>query len=76
MKYLLLDTRKRPIGTLVSDKSFAVGDTFQSEGSGQGAGAYAGLYTVVGLNWFTQRSHAQSLTVMPVHPPAKAVVEV
>lgn len=57
MKYLLIDTRKRPIGTLVSDKAFSVGDTFQ--------GQDAGIYTVVGLNWFQQRPHAQSLTVIP-----------
>jgi hypothetical protein len=56
MKYLLIDTHKRPIGTLVSDKTFSVGDTFQ--------GQNAGIYTVVGLNWFQQRPHAQSLTVI------------
>ncbi|NJO79118.1 MAG: hypothetical protein HC827_11760 [Cyanobacteria bacterium RM1_2_2] len=56
MKYLLIDTHKRPIGTLVSDKAYAVGDTFQ--------GQDAGTYTVVGLNWFQQRPHSQSLTVI------------
>lgn len=68
MQYLLLDTHKRPIGTLVSDKSFAVGDTFQGQDTGS--------YTVVGLNWFTQRSHAQSLTVIPIPPAPKAVAQV
>lgn len=57
MKYLLIDTHKRPIGTLISDKAFSVGDTFQ--------GQDAGMYTVVGLNWFQQRPHSQSLTVIP-----------
>lgn len=67
MKYLLIDTHKRPIGTLISDKSFSVGDTFQSHD--------AGMYTVVGLNWFQERTHApQSLTVIP-RAKAKVVAE-
>ncbi len=57
MQYLLIDTHQRPLGTLISDKSFAVGDTIQSQN--------AETFTVVGLNWFKQRSHAQSLIVIP-----------
>ncbi|WNZ25291.1 hypothetical protein HJG54_22165 [Leptolyngbya sp. NK1-12] len=57
MQYLLIDTHRRPIGTLVSDKTFAVGDTFQNHNSE--------IYTVVGLNWFNQQPHTQSLTVIP-----------
>jgi hypothetical protein len=64
MQYLLIDTRKRPLGTLVSDKSFAVGDIVQNQN--------AETFTVVGLNWFKERSHGQSLTVIP--GAAKAMV--
>lgn len=67
MQYLLVDTHQRPLGTLISDKTFAVGDTFQNHDSAS--------YTVVGLNWFRQRSHAQSLTVIPV-AQAKAMAEI
>jgi hypothetical protein len=58
MQYLLIDTHKRPLGTLISDKSFAVGDVVQNQN--------AETFTVVGLNWFKQRAHGgQSLTVIP-----------
>jgi hypothetical protein len=68
MQYLLIDTHQRPLGTLISDKTFAVGDTFQN---------HAASYTVVGLNWFKQRPNAQSLTVIPVHTQSvKAMAEV
>lgn len=61
MQYLLIDTHKRPIGTLVSDKVFSVGDTFENQFENQNAQ----LYTVIGLNWHPRPS-TQSLTVMPV----------
>ena len=57
MQYLLIDTHQRPLGTMNSDKSFAVGDTLQNRN--------AEVFTVVGLNWFKQRTHAQSLTIIP-----------
>lgn len=63
MQYLLMDPRQRPLGTLNSDKEFAVGDTFESHN--------AQTYTVIGLNWFKQRSQGQSLTVIPVKGLAK-----
>ncbi|NJO41916.1 MAG: hypothetical protein HC769_15995 [Cyanobacteria bacterium CRU_2_1] len=65
MQYLLIDTHQRPLGTIKSDKALAVGDTFQNNN--------AQTYTVVGLNWFKQRSHGQSLTVIPVNPNRLAV---
>jgi hypothetical protein len=65
MKYLLIDTHQRPLGTLISDKTFVVGDTLQNHDFA--------TYTVVGLNWFKQRSNAtQSLTVIPVLMQSKA----
>jgi hypothetical protein len=64
MQYLLIDTHQRPLGTLKSDKTFAVGDTFES-GNAQN-------YTVIGLNWFNQRPQTQSLTVIPTRLIAKA----
>jgi hypothetical protein len=63
MQYLLIDTHQRPLGTLISDKTFVVGDTFQNHDSA--------TYTVVGLNWFKQR---QSLTVIPMPLQTKAAV--
>jgi hypothetical protein len=57
MQYLLIDPHQRLLGTLNSEKAFSVGDTFQNHN--------AQTYTVIGLNWFKQRSHAQSLTVIP-----------
>jgi hypothetical protein len=64
MQYLLIDTHQRPLGTLKSDKAFAVGDTFEN-GNAQS-------YTVIGLNWFNQRPQTQSLTVIPTRLVAKA----
>ncbi|MBF2002634.1 MAG: hypothetical protein IGS50_02985 [Synechococcales cyanobacterium C42_A2020_086] len=63
MQYLLVDTHQRLLGTLNSEKALSVGDTFQNHD--------AQSYTVVGLNWFKQRSHSQSLTVIPVNPNLK-----
>ncbi|WP_416673243.1 hypothetical protein [Egbenema bharatensis] len=63
MQYLLIDTHQRPLGTLKSDKTFAVGDTFESS---------AQSYTVIGLNWFNQRPQTQSLTVIPTRLVARA----
>ena len=57
MQYLLMDTHQRPLGTLNSDKEFAVGDTLQNHN--------AQNYTVIALNWFKQRSQGPSLTVIP-----------
>jgi hypothetical protein len=67
MQYLLIDPHKRLLGTLNSEKAFAVGDTFESHN--------AQFYTVIGLNWFKQRTQekTQSLTVIPTRPVAKAV---
>lgn len=59
MHYLLIDTHQRPLGTLISEKALGVGDTFQNHN--------AESFTVVGLNWFTQRANTQSLTVIPVN---------
>ena len=64
MQYLLIDTHHRPLGTMNSDKSFAVGDTLQNRN--------AEVFTVVGLNWFKQRTHAQSLTIIPGQVQLKA----
>jgi hypothetical protein len=66
MQYLLIDTHRRPLGTLISDKIFVVGDTFQNHNSE--------TFTVVGLNWFNQRPHTHSLTVIPGQP-AKATAK-
>jgi hypothetical protein len=65
MQYLLIDPHKRLLGTFNSEKALAVGDTFQNQN--------AQFYTVIGLNWFKQRSQAQtqSLTVIPAKPIAK-----
>lgn len=68
MQYLLMDTHQRPLGTLISDKTFVVGDTFQNSN--------AETFTVVGLNWFRQRTHANSLTVIPGQVATKAVATV
>lgn len=68
MQYLLIDTRQRPIGTLISDQILAVGDTFRNNN--------AELYTVVGLNWFKQRPNTQSLTVIPGQAPTKTTAKV
>ncbi|PSB15159.1 hypothetical protein C7B76_14330 [filamentous cyanobacterium CCP2] len=62
MQYLLIDTHQRPLGTLKSDKTFAVGDTFENS---------AQSYTVIGLNWFNQHVQSQSLTVIPTRLIAK-----
>lgn len=67
MQYLLIDTHQRPLGTFISDKVMAVGDTVQTQN--------AEFFTVVGLNWFKQRSHAQSLTVIPVNTGSKELVK-
>jgi len=64
MQYLLIDTLQRPLGTMNRDKSFAVGDTLQNRN--------AEVFTVVGLNWFKQRTHAQSLTIIPGQVQLKA----
>jgi hypothetical protein len=69
MQYLLIDTHQRPLGTLISDKTFAVGDTFQNHN--------AETYTVVSLDWMKRHSSAQSIMVIPgsVHPKAVASVD-
>ncbi|MBW4467054.1 MAG: hypothetical protein KME07_16640 [Pegethrix bostrychoides GSE-TBD4-15B] len=64
MQYLLIDTHQRPLGTMSSDRSFAVGDTLQNHN--------AEVFTVVGLNWFKQRTHANSLTIIPGQVQLKA----
>ncbi|WAL62355.1 hypothetical protein [Thermocoleostomius sinensis] len=66
MQYLLIDPHQRLLGTLNSEKVLSVGDTFENHN--------AQFYTVIGLNWFKQRSQAQSLTVIPAKP-AKAVAQ-
>lgn len=63
MQYLLIDTHQRLLGTLNSEKSFSVGDTFESSN--------AQTYTVIGLNWFKQRSQGPSLTVIPTKSTIK-----
>jgi hypothetical protein len=59
MQYLLIDTHQRPLGTVISDKVFAVGDTLESQNEQ--------AYTVISLNWFKQR---QSLMVIPTRAVA------
>lgn len=56
-QYVLIDAHQRFLGTYKSDKSFAVGDTFQ--------GSNDEMFTVIGLNWFKQNPSTQSLTVIP-----------
>jgi len=61
MQYLLMDTHRRLLGTLNSQKELAVGDTFQADSTG--------TYAVIGLDWNgLERPQAHSLTVIPVHP--------
>lgn len=67
MQYLLIDPHQRLLGTLNSDKTMAVGDTFENHN--------AQTYTVVGLNWFKQRPQTPSLTVIPTRTIAKAVAQ-
>ena len=68
MQYLLVDVHQRLLGTLMSDRSFVVGDTLQSHN--------AQTYTVIGLNWFKQRAQTPSLTVIPGdRTPKKVAVE-
>lgn len=68
MQYLLIDPHQRLLGTLNSDKTLTVGDTFENQN--------AQTYTVVGLNWFKQRPQTPSLTVIPTRSIAKAVGQV
>lgn len=63
MQYLLIDTHKRLLGTHHSDRALVVGDTFQNQN--------AQAYTVVGLNWFKERTQGQSLTVIPARAGSK-----
>jgi hypothetical protein len=67
MQYLLIDTHQRPLGTFISDKEMTVGDIVRTQNSG--------VFTVVGLNWFKQRSNGQSLTVIPVNTTPKELVK-
>lgn len=67
MQYLLIDTHQRLLGTLNSEKTLEVGDTFENSN--------AQTYTVVGLNWFKQRPQTPSLTVIPTKAFAKAVAQ-
>lgn len=69
MQYLLIDPHQRLLGTLNSEKTLAVGDTFENHHNAQ-------TYTVVGLNWFKQRSQTPSLTVIPARTIAKAVGQI
>jgi hypothetical protein len=57
MQYVLIDAHQRFLGTLKSERAFAVGDTFQHSEKES--------FTVIGLNWFKQNTNAQSLTVIP-----------
>lgn len=65
MQYLLIDPHQRLLGTFNSEKTLAVGDTFENQN--------AQTYTVVGLNWFKQRPQTPSLTVIPTRSIVKAV---
>lgn len=67
MQYLLIDPHQRLLGTLISDKVFAVGDVVENHNDQN--------YTVIGLNWFKQRSQAQSITVIPVKSNLKAATQ-
>lgn len=67
MQYLLIDTRQRPLGTLISDKMLAVGDTFQNHN--------AQTYTVVSLDWLKQQAHTLSVMVIPGNAQPKAVAK-
>jgi hypothetical protein len=58
MQYVLIDAHQRFLGTYKSDKSFAVGDTFDNH--------EAQSFTVIGLNWKQGGANqGQSLTVIP-----------
>jgi hypothetical protein len=58
MQYVLIDAHQRFLGTYKSDKSFAVGDTFDNHD--------AQSFTVIGLNWKQGGGNqGQSLTVIP-----------
>jgi hypothetical protein len=54
MQYVLIDAHQRFLGTLKSDKSFSVGDTFENHN--------AQSFTVIGLNWKQGGNQGQSLT--------------
>jgi len=73
MQYLLVDPHQRLLGTLNVDKALAVGDTFENHNAET---LNTQSYTVVGLNWFKQRSQTPSLTVIPTRAVAKAVGQV
>lgn len=68
MHYLLVDLHQRIVGTLSSDRSFVVGDTFENHNSQ--------IYTVIGLNWFKQRPQTPSLTVIPGLPTNRKMAAV
>lgn len=68
MQYLLIDTHQRPLGTLISDKTFAVGDTFQNHN--------AETYTVVSLDWMKRNASAQSIMVIPGSAQPRAIAKV
>jgi hypothetical protein len=64
MQYVLIDAHQRFLGTLKSDKSFSVGDTFENHD--------AKSFTVIGLNWKQGGNQGQSLTVIPSNVELKA----
>jgi len=67
MRYLLMDIHRRFLGTFVSPKKFAIGDTFQSDS--------AANYAVIGVDWGGSRnqSYPHSLIVIPTAAPEKAL---
>lgn len=74
MHYVLIDSHQRFLGTMDSDRPFAIGDTFQQNEPQK-------TYAVIGLNQ-TQQHHPsrQSLTVIqlaaakPAADPASVAV--
>jgi hypothetical protein len=64
MQYVLIDAHQRFLGTFKSDKSFAVGDTFEHDD--------AQSFTVIGLNWKQGGAQGKSLTVIPSSVDVKA----
>lgn len=68
MQYLMIDPHQRLLGTFISDKVLAVGDTVENHD--------AKSYTVIGLNWFKQRLTEQSITVIPTRSTLKVAEQV
>ncbi len=67
MQYLLVDPHQRLLGTFNSEKALSVGDLVENHN--------AQNYTVIGLNWFKQRTYAHSVTVIPAKSTLKVATQ-